>query len=614
MFSKNDEKSLFLKRVRFFILLNFILIIVLIARLVYLQIYQSEKYKKLSDKNRIVVSRVLPLRGEIRDAENKVIATNRYSYSVVLDMYGMKYEKLFDLKHKLKLFPLDTKAEAILNCVPKKINNKNRYVVLKENADWNTLVRYCVLSNFCQNIIIERTTLRHYINPFEMSHVLGYTASPSVNDIKSSSNFSLQLPMAKTGKCGIERSYEELLFGKVGIKKLEVNSRRQIIRTINEKSSEPGEKVELTINTELQNEVYRILSKETSGSCIVMDIETGAILALVSYPGYDINVFSSQISHKLLQEVYSNPAKPLINKAISGLYAPGSTFKVITALAGLHYGVITKNTRFNCSGYCSLGKHKFYCWKWKYGGHGSLTVQEALEQSCDCFFYNLSSRLSPEMVANVANDFGLGTPTGIDIPNERSGLIPTKLWKYEKKKQKWTAGDSYNMSIGQGYVLTTPLQLVKMVAMFANGLRPITPHVYKKFQLDRTIQSLKYNDAHIQVIVDGMYDVVNSPIGTARKSAIDDEKFEFAGKTGSSQVRRISTSQRALGKTESDLYKEKDHALFIGFAPADYPRYAVCVVIEHGGGGASVAAPIAKDVLLETKRILEQGKATPHIN
>ena len=218
------------------------------------------------------------------------------------------------------------------------------------------------------------------------------------------------------------------------------------------------------------------------------------------------------------------------------------------------------------------------------------------------------------MVANVANDFGLGTPTGIDIPNECSGLIPTKSWKYEKKKQKWTAGDSCNMSIGQGYVLTTPLQLVKMVAMFANRLRPITPYVYKKFQLDRTIQSLKYNDDHIQVIVDGMYDVVNSPIGTARKSAIDDEKFEFAGKTGSSQVRRISTSQRALGKTESDLYKEKDHALFIGFAPADYPRYAVCVVIEHGGGGASVAAPIAKDVLLETKRILEQRKETSHIN
>ncbi len=604
MFSKNDEKSLFSRRVKLFALLNFALISTIVVRLVYLQIYQSEKYKILSDKNRIVISRVLPLRGNITDERMKIIATNTYSYSVVLDTYKIDRKQIISIIEKLKDQSIDEKALTKLKNLPDKINNNNRYISLKENANWSTLAQYYILSNFYPNIIIKQTALRHYINPYEMSHILGYISSPSKFDVKNSDNLALSIPTAKIGKCGIEKYYEKSLFGKIGIKELEVNSKRQIVRTINEKPSTPGETLELTINADLQHSVYKILSEQISGVCIVMDIETGAILALVSYPGYDINVFSKQVSHKLLQRIYSNPAKPLINKAVSGLYAPGSTFKIITALAGLHYGVITKKTRFFCPGYCSLGKHKFYCWKWKYGGHGSLTVQEALEQSCDCFFYNLSSRLNPDNIAKVANDFGLGCSTGIDIPNERSGLIPTRTWKYEKRKQKWTTGDSYNMSIGQGYVLTTPIQLVKMVAVFVNGLRSITPHLYKNFKSD-SVKPLEYNNEHIQVVIDGMYDVVNSPMGTARKSAIKDERFEFAGKTGSSQVRRISSAQRALGKTVSDLYEQKDHALFIAFAPADYPKYAVCVVIEHGGGGASVAAPIARNVLLETRRILE---------
>ncbi len=606
MFSKDksDERRKFTIRLRYFVIFNFILIFLIITRLLYLQRYNHTKYKLLSDKNRIVVQRCLVPRGEIVDEQNRLLATNQYAYSVTCDLYDLTDKERNSMFENLNNLPIDAKAKTALSKLPRKINKRERCIVLQENVNYDTLTKYCVLSNLYPNISIDKSVSRYYPYSVEVAHFIGYTGSPSEADVKDSLNSALRLPLAKTGKCGIEKTYEELLFGKIGIKKLEVNSRRQPVRTISEHPGEIGKKIELTINIDLQKAIYEILSEQISGSCIVMDIETGAILALVSYPGYDINIFSKQIPSKLLNEIYANPAKPIINKAVSGLYAPGSTFKVITALAGLHYGVIDAHTRFHCSGYCALGNHKFYCWRWKYGGHGSLTVQEALEQSCDCFFYNLSRRLNPDQIAKVANDFGLGVHTRIDIPNERSGLIPTKAWKQTKKKQKWTMGDSYNMSIGQGYVLTTPLQLARMVAIFSNNLRPVVPHLYKKFQLDEDIKPLKYDEKHIQIILDGMYDVVNSSRGTAHRSAINDPDFEFAGKTGSSQVKRISNARRAQGKTVFEDYESKDHALFIAFAPADYPKYAVSVVIEHGGGGASVAAPIARDVLLATRKIL----------
>lgn len=603
---KNDEQQIFAIRIRCFIVINFILILVIIARLFYLQIYNHSKYQTLSDKNRMVIQRCLVPRGTIVDEQNRILATNRYFHSVICDLYDLTIEQKNLILENLNKLPICTHTKMVLNNWPTKISKQDRYMVLQESVDWNTLTQYYVLSNFYPNISINKTISRYYPYSFEVSHILGYVGAPSQADIEKSGNVALSLPFAKTGKCGIEKGYEGLLFGKVGIKTIEVNSRRQPVRTVSNQLGEIGKKIELTINLELQKTIYDILSEQISGSCIVMDIKTGAILALVSYPGYDINVFSRRIPVRLLNEVYSNPAKPLVNKVISGLYAPGSTFKVITALAGLHYGAINQNTRFYCSGFCTLGKHRFYCWKWKSGGHGSLTVQEALAQSCDCFFYNLSRYLSPDQIAKVANDFGLGKLTGIDLPNERSGLVPTKAWAQNKRKRQWTMGDSYNMSIGQGYLLVTPLQLARMTSIFANNLHPVVPHLYKKFHTEQNLKPLKYDEKHIQIILDGMYDVVNSRRGTARHSAIDDPNFEFAGKTGSSQVRRISNARRAAGRTVFEDYQSKDHALFIAFAPATYPKYAVSVVIEHGGGGASVAAPIARNVLLAIRRILNE--------
>lgn len=605
MFKKDDKKNICIKRVFLFIFWNLLLIVIIILRLFYLQIYQSEKYKLLSDKNRLVIKRVLPVRGKILDTKGKEIAYNVYSYAVILDLLSLPKDNLQQIQDNLKKLNVYDSVIQKLNNLPSIIKQNNRYIVLQENIDWNTLTKYYVASNKYPYILIEKTMARHYSSPMACSHFIGYTSSPNKKDIAWANNPSLSLPTAKVGKNGIERQYENNLFGKIGIQELEVNSRRQLVRTINEIESIPGDDIKLTIDFNLQNEIYNILSEQKSASCVVMNVNTGAILAFVSYPGYDINIFSKKIPSKLLKEIYADKSNPLINKTSSGLYAPGSTFKIITGLAGLHYGIINENTRFTCTGYTELGKHKFHCWR--KGGHGSLNLKQALERSCDVFFYNVAKRINPDHIAKVANDFGLGFKTGIDLPNEKSGLIPNKEWKRSKKKQKWTAGDSYNMSIGQGYVLATPLQLARMTCMFSNGLKPIIPHICESnYEINKNNKKLKYKKEHINIILEGMYNVVNSQNGTAKKCKIN--QFEIAGKTGSSQVKRITASQRASGKTTSDIYENKEHALFISFAPFDNPQYAVCVVVEHGGSGASVAAPIAKEVflLLEKFKYIKQ--------
>lgn len=594
MFKKDYKNSIRIKRILLFVFLNTCLITVIIFRLFYLQIYQSEKYKLLSDKNRLVIKKVLPVRGKILDRNGKEMAYNVYSYAIILDLSLIQRDKINEVKHNLLKFDIDKSIIQKLDNLPNVIKQNNRYIVLKENISWNDLTKYYIINNKYLYLTIEKTIARHYASSISCSHFIGYTSSPNSNDIELVNNPNLLLPTAKVGKMGIERQYENDLFGNVGINELEVNSRRQVVRTISEIDSISGDNIKLTIDLKLQNEIYNILSEQVSASCVVMNVNTGAILAFVSYPGYDTNIFSKKIPSKLLKQIYSDKAYPLINKVSSGLYAPGSTFKIITGLAGLHYGIINEYTRFTCTGYSELGKHKFHCWK--KGGHGSLNLQQALEHSCDVFFYNVAKKINPNHIVKVANDFGLGMKTGVDLPNEKSGLIPTKEWKKKIKKQTWTIGDSYNMAIGQGYVLTTPLQLAKMTCMFANGLKPIVPHLYKNSNKESNNNELKYKQEHINIILDGMYDVVNSPSGTAKKCHL--KQFEIAGKTGSSQVKRITASQRASGKTTSDIYENKEHALFISYAPVDNPQYAVCVVVEHGGSGASVAAPIAKEVFL----------------
>lgn len=600
--NNRQDKYIFNRRVFIFSLLEVLLGLLILTRLSYLQLFKSAHYRLLSDKNRLVSKLVLPSRGQILDSKGRVIAKNKYIYSAYLDLLKIpKSEREEVIQTILTEMDINDNIKSNLSNLPKRITNANRYILLGEDLNWASLANYYILATKIQGIVIEKSQTRDYLYAKEFSHIIGYTGAPTKEDIMNSDNNALSLPLAKIGKTGIEKQYDEDLFGTAGVKHAEVNARMEFIREVDSIPPQPGMDLNLTINLDLQLEVYKILSAQESGSCVVMDIHTGEILAYVSYPGYDTNIFTRKINSSDLKELYDNPYKPMINKCINGLYSPGSAFKMMTGLTALHKGVVNKHTGFNCQGYTELGSHKFHCWRWKYGGHGFLNLQEALARSCDVYFYNLARLISPDDIAKTANDFGLGVLTNIDLPNEKSGLIPTKSWKKSKKNQKWTLGDSFNMSIGQGFVLTTPVQLAVMTSVLANGLKPITPHFRKDLETEKA-PPLNYSKEHLQVILDGMYDVVNSGYGTARGSAIEDEDFTFAGKTGSSQVFRITERLRKEGKTVSDDYWKKEHAVFVGYAPADDPKIAVCVLIEHGGGGSHTAAPIARDVLIAAKK------------
>ncbi len=601
MTRQSEEKKLFTRRAFLFTGIQTILGITVVGRLSYLQLFKSNHYKLLSDKNRIVSSQVLPTRGRIFDCNGYVIATNTNSYSAILDLSEVSDSlKKKVVQNILKYIDLDDATLEKLQIPHEKINATNRFVILQENLNWDAISSFRLLSSLVPGINIEKNLSRYYTAPEIFSHVIGYVGSPSPEDIKNSNNTTLAMPMAKTGKCLLEKEYNDKLFGKAGIKHTEVNSRRQFVRIIDEIKSIPGEDIALTINKELQEFVYKRLSKEESGVCIVMDVNTGAILSFVSYPGYNTNIFNNKISPETLKELYQNPYKPMINKALAGLYSPGSTFKMITGLTGLHKGVINKHTRFSCNGIFNIGNYKYHCWRWRYGGHGSLNLQEAIMRSCDIFFYNIAMLLSPDDISEVARDFGLGIPTEIDIPGEKSGLMPTKLWKKSTKKQSWTKGDTVNMSIGQGFTLVTPIQLAKMISILVNGLNPITPYVCS-LKDNLNPKKLKYKEEHIKIILEGMENAVNTPGGCAYRSHSDE--IMFGGKTGSTQVFRITEQQRREFKTVSEDYWKKEHALFVGYAPVDNPRFAVCTLVEHGGWGAAKAAPIAKAVLEKTNQI-----------
>ncbi len=606
MSNRRDDRRFFNKRVSIFVIIQLVLGIVILARLVYLQVYHSSYYKLLSDKNRIVTRQMLPTRGMVTDAKGRILASNKPIYMALLDLGELKHSNLQKgIEILLGRHNLSLDVQKKLNNIPKRITDSNRYICLQKDLDWSDLSKFYVMSSQIPEISITKSHMRTYNFPREFSHVLGYIGSPSKCDIDTNANRTLLLPMAKIGKTGIEKQYDEQLFGIAGIRHIEVNAKRQFMRDIDNIQEIPGDNVSLTINLDLQLEVYEILSQYDGASCVVMNARSGEILAFVSYPGYDSNLFTKKTNGKSLQELYQDPYNPMINKIINGLYSPGSVFKMMTAIAGLKKGVITKHTRFNCSGHTFLGKHKFHCWKWKNGGHGSVDLEDALAESCDVYFYNVARMLSPDDIAQVAHDFGLGEITGIDLPYEKSGLIPTKSWKQKTKKQKWTTGDTFNMVIGQGYVLVTPLQLAKMMAILVNGQKVITPHLSKLFEITET-PVLNYSKAHIQIILDGMDAAVNSWYGTAKNSAIEDEEFRFGGKTGSSQVFRISEKLRRSGKTVSDDYWKKEHAVFVGYAPVHDPRVVVAVLIEHGGSGSQTAAPVARKVLLATKKHLPE--------
>lgn len=591
----NDKGKVLIRRSLIMALIKFLLLMVIIARLYYLQVYQADRYKTLADENRISTRLLVPPRGIIFERNGVTIASNQQNFQalIVAEQAPNVQETLDAFK---KIMPL---SEAEEERIKKDLKRNRSFVPIKirDNLSWEEVSRIQLNAPDLPGIVIDEGLTRYYPFGAGMAHILGYVSSVSDKDVKDDP--LLEVPGFKIGKSGIEKYLEKALRGESGNLKLEVNAYGRIMKEIERVDGIPGKDVQLTIDSRLQQKAFELFGEE-SGAAVLLDVHTGEILAFVSAPSFDPNMMTQGLSTEDWNALLHNERNPLTDKAISGQYSPGSTFKMIVALAALEAGVIKPETRTYCAGKMFLGNHAFHCWKKE--GHGHLNVVEALQHSCDIFFYETAQKLGIEKIADMARRFGLGSKINIGLENEKAGLIPDKEWKLRRFGEPWQQGESLISGIGQGYILTTPLQLATMTARLVNGGYEIKPTFLKVSDGEKSkIKKIDVSPANLELIKEGMYAVVNKPGGTAWRSQFDYHGQRMGGKTGTTQVRRITMKERREGiKKESELpWRLRNHALFVGYAPHDNPKYAVAVLVEHGGGGSSVAAPLAGKILRE---------------
>ncbi len=591
----NDKGKVLIRRSLIMALIKFLLLMVIIARLYYLQVYQADRYKTLADENRISTRLLVPPRGIIFDRNGVTIASNQQNFQalIVAEQAPNVQETLDAFK---KIMPL---SEAEEERIKKDLKRNRSFVPIKirDNLSWEEVSRIQLNAPDLPGIVIDEGLTRYYPFGAGMAHILGHVSSVSDKDVKDDP--LLEVPGFKIGKSGIEKYLEKALRGESGNLKLEVNAYGRIMKEIERVDGIPGKDVQLTIDSRLQQKAFELFGEE-SGAAVLLDVHTGEILAFVSAPSFDPNMMTQGLSTEDWNALLHNERNPLTDKAISGQYSPGSTFKMIVALAALEAGVIKPETRTYCAGKMFLGNHAFHCWKKE--GHGHLNVVEALQHSCDIFFYETAQKLGIEKIADMARRFGLGSKINIGLENEKAGLIPDKEWKLRRFGEPWQQGESLISGIGQGYILTTPLQLATMTARLVNGGYEIKPTFLKVSDGEKSkIRKIDVSPTNLELIKEGMYAVVNKPGGTAWRSQFDYHGQRMGGKTGTTQVRRITMKERREGiKKESELpWRLRNHALFVGYAPHDNPKYAVAVLVEHGGGGSSVAAPLAGKILRE---------------
>lgn len=589
----NDKGKVLLSRTMFLVIANLLLLFMLIGRLYYLQVIEAHKYKTLADENRISTRMLLPVRGEIFDRNGVALAINEQSLSaLIIAEQTLSVDKT--LNEFKKYIDLSAKEEKKIR---DNIKNHRKFipVKLKDNLSWEEVATLQLNAATLPGIVIDEGLNRFYPFGEYMSHFLGYVAS--VDEKEKRDDPLTMLPGFKMGKLGLEKFFENKLRGVGGNVKLEVNAYGRIMKEIERTKGQEGQSLTLTIDSVLQQYAQDIFGLH-SGAAIVLDVHSGEILAFVSVPSFDPNLFTKGISYEEWNKLLYNEKKPLINKVIAGRYSPGSTFKIAVALAALENKVITKDNTFNCSGAMPLGNHVFHCWK--HSGHGKQNMVDAIKNSCDIYFYEVAMLLGIEKIADMARKLGLGNVTGVSLYNEQKGLIPDQEWKMKKYKESWQQGETVIVGIGQGYVQTTPLQLAVMTARVANGGYAVTPSFIKLSLKDKgKIKKLPISYENLEIVKKGMFEVVNGERGTAVASAFNLNGIKMSGKTGTTQVRRISMKERQDGiiKDEDLPWNLRNHALFVGFAPHDKPKYAVAVVVEHGSSGSGVAAPIASKIL-----------------
>ncbi len=572
----------------------------LLVRMFHLQVSRSDEFAKLAEENRISTRLLAPRRGRILDRFGVPLAANRQNFRLhLIPEQAGNYEAILD--HVIALVPrvADDRTR-----IMKEIKRNRRFipVTIAENLTWDEFSAINIRAPELPGIIPDVGDTRDYPYGEELSHVVGYVAKVAEGDLDGDPQ--LRLPGFRIGKSGVERTVDLPLRGQPGQSNVEVNAYGREIKELSRHEGTPGNDVLLTLDMDIQTFASQRVAGQ-SASVVVLDIMTGDVLALVSAPGFNPNSFNIGLTSAEWRGLVDNPLKPLLNKAIAGLYPPGSTFKPVTAIAGLEAGVITPSDRVHCNGQTWLGNHAFHCWK--KGGHGSMDLHLGMKHSCDIYFYEVARRTGIDKIADVAKRLGLGSDYGFELANTKSGIVPSSGWKLAMTGQAWQGGETLIAGIGQGFLLTSPLHLAVMAARLANGGKAVRPHLLRsvgaKLVTPPVDDALQIDPVHLELVRAGMNAVSNEAGGTAYAARLFDlgPDLMLAGKTGSAQVRRISMAERATGvKKNEDLpWEQRDHALFICFAPVINPRYSIGLVVEHGGSGSKSAAPVARDIMRE---------------
>ncbi len=598
------------------------------GRLVSLQINESKKYRTLSDKNRFREWKLAPQRGVIKDYFNKEIASNRRVYQLHitpentsdLDTLLFRLKNILNLSNE-RVFALKRKTSKQKPWEP---------LIVSDNLTWSEFSRVNLLLHELQGVEPIVSVARVYPDD-STSHIVGYVSKVSANDLKEKEYLrDMAVTGITVGKTGLEAKLDEGIIGKVGFQRYEVNAYGKRIKQIQIDSGQAGKSYRTSIDLEVQKHASDLI-KNVSGSVCVMDIYNGDVIALASSPTYDPNLFVHGIKKKDWNYLLEHRDKPLMNKSLAGLYPPGSTIKTIVALSALENDVLSPKLTVECKGSIDFYGEKFHCWKKK--GHGFVRMRRAIQHSCDIYFYEVARRLGVDRLSETAKKFGLGRKVLEGFKEEKAGVVPNTKWKKKYIGKNWYLGETLHSGIGQGYFLSTPIQLCLMTAQIANGGYEIKPRLlidsnnernnlkeYIKYKNENpndplpidvfvsnfNLKTLFRNQENINFVKDAMFAATNEPGGTSYASRLKTKEFMFAGKTGSSQIKKFTAEQRELEVKQKDLeYLDRDHAWFVAFAPYNDPKYAISVLVEHGGSGSKAAAPIAKKVI---KKVLERDQ------
>lgn len=563
------------------------LLFLLAGRMFYMQFIKKDEYRTLSDNNRIKMILLTPKRGKILDKNGEIIAKNNTCFRLMIDKNNNS-DFQQEIDYLATILELDSEQ---VSEVQKRVQKSGKRVaaIIIDFLEWAQVAIIEERRDHFKALFIDTGFERFYSKGPATAHFTGYLGRPTSED---GDQIKLADETFKVGKSGVEKSYENYLRGEFGFKRIEVNALGKYVRELGKNSSIPGNDLSLNIDLEIQERAYYHLN-QLGSSAIVMDCESGNVIVCASAPSFDPNKFN-KLSNKYWNELINDPYKPLIDKTIKSLYPPGSVFKLITLIAALESGISPEN-RVICTGWSSfLGGNNFRCARSK--GHGAINLMDAIKYSCNTYMFTIAKQIGAKKIIEVAKKFGFDSLTEVDLPGELSGFVPTEEWKKEKQGTKWSLGDTLNLSIGQGFLLTTPMQLARFITTIASGGKLFTPRISSALQ--SRYSYVHIDPSHLEIIRTTLYNTLNTQGGTGYLSRVDYKSIEMAGKTGTAQVRAKKNAADDLSR-DNIAWESRNHAIFAGFAPFDKPKYSICVYFDHGGGGGRAAAPIAKKIMLD---------------